>query len=118
MASALNQRPAQVRGSATQVSVDAHDDGLYYEDNVGTWVEDKHRLVALYQKFFSTGMKRKWAKRVYIDLFSGPGMVRLRGRERFLWSSPLLALHVADPFDKCIFCERDDKALDALRQKS
>ena len=101
----------------TAVSPGAHDDGLYYEDNVGAWVEDKYRLVSLYEALFSTGMKRKWEKRVYIDLFSGPGLIRLRGTTRFLWSSPLLALQVKDPFDKYVFCESDTTALDALRRR-
>src|SRR5882762_9477358 len=99
------------------ISSNAHDDGLYYEDSVGAWVEDKYRLVSLYETLFSTGMKRKWDKRVYIDLFSGPGLVRLRGTTRFMWSSPLLALRVRDPFDKYVFCERDDAALEALRRR-
>src|SRR6266404_243147 len=94
---------------------DARDDGLYYQNDVGPWVEDKHRLVALYQALFSTGMKNKWEKRIYIDLFSGPGLVRVRGNGKFLWSSPLLALQVKDPFDRYIFCDSDRNALDALR---
>jgi three-Cys-motif partner protein len=94
---------------------DPRDDGLYYEDDVGAWVEDKHRLVSLYQTLFSTGMKHKWENRVYIDLFSGPGLVRVRGSGKFLWSSPLLALQAKDPFDRYIFCESDGNALDALR---
>ncbi len=93
------------------------DDGLYYEDEVGAWVEDKHRLVSLYEILFSTGMKRKWEKRVYIDLFSGPGVVRVRGTKKFLWSSPLLALQVKDPFDDYIFCDVNADALDALSRR-
>jgi three-Cys-motif partner protein len=100
-----------------EISLIAEDDGLHYEDGVGAWVEDKHRLVSLYETLFSTGMKRKWEKRVYIDLFSGPGIVRLRGTGKFLWGSPLLALQVKDPFDKYIFCERDVDSLDALRRR-
>jgi three-Cys-motif partner protein len=96
---------------------DAQDDGLYYEDDVGAWVEDKHRLVSLYETLFSTGMKRKWEKRVYIDLFSGPGLVRIRGTRKFLWGSPILALRVKDPFDEYIFCESNANALYALRQR-
>lgn len=98
-------------------SLDAYDDGLYYEDEVGAWAEDKHRLVSLYETLFSTGMKRKWDVRVYIDLYSGPGMVRLRDTGKFLWGSPLLSLQVRDPFDKYIFCENDALALDALRTR-
>jgi len=101
----------------TAISLDAHDDGLYHEDNVGPWVEDKYRLVSLYETLFSTGMKHKWEKRVYIDLFSGPGLVRIRGTSKFLWSSPFLALQVKDPFDKYVFCESDGAALDALRRR-
>ncbi|HXN51385.1 MAG TPA: three-Cys-motif partner protein TcmP [Candidatus Acidoferrum sp.] len=102
---------------ATEILPGAQDDGLHYEDDVGAWVEDKHRLVSLYETLFSTGMKRKWEKRVYIDLFSGPGLVRIRGTRRFLWGSPMLALQVKDPFDEYIFCESSAGALDALRQR-
>jgi three-Cys-motif partner protein len=98
----------------TEISRDAQDDGLYYEDEVGPWVEDKHSLVSLYETLFSTGMKRKWDVRVYIDLYSGPGIVRVRGSGKFLWGSPLLALQTKNPFDKYIFCESNDSALDAL----
>ncbi len=80
-------------------------------------VEDKHRLVSLYETLFSSGMKRKWEMRVYIDLYSGPGMVRVRGTGKFLWGSPLLALQVKDPFDKYIFCESKGTALDALKSR-
>ena len=99
------------------IPLDAHDDGLYYEDEVGAWVEDKHRLVSLYEALFSTGMKHKWDVRVCIDLYSGPGMVRVRGTGKMLWGSPLLALQAKDPFDKYIFCENNAAALDALKQR-
>lgn len=99
------------------VHVDASDDGLYYEDRVGAWVEDKHRLVSLYEALFSTGMKRKWDVRVCIDLYAGPGLVRIRDTNRFLWGSPLLALRVKNPFDKYIFCESKPSALSALKTR-
>jgi three-Cys-motif partner protein len=98
-------------------SIYAQDDGLYCGDEVGPWVEDKHSLVSLYETLFSTGMKRKWDIRVYVDLYSGPGMVRVRGTGKFLWGSPLLALQVKDPFDKYIFCESNSESLDALRRR-
>jgi len=40
------------------------DDGLICRE-VGKWAEDKHGLVSLYAKLFSTGMKNKWHERVY-----------------------------------------------------
>lgn len=101
----------------TTAQVNASDDGLYYEDGVGAWVEDKHRLVSLYETLFSTGMRRKWDLRVCIDLYAGPGLVRVRETNRFLWGSPLLALRVKHPFDKYIFCESNPIALSALRTR-
>jgi three-Cys-motif partner protein len=71
----------------------------------------------MYQAIFSRGMKHKWGNRVYIDLFSGPGLVRVRRRGKFLWSSPLLALQAKDPFDQYIFGESDGDALRTLRMR-
>lgn len=92
------------------------DDGLYCQE-VGPWSEDKHRLVLLYDRLFSTAMKGKWQTRVYIDLYSGPGLVRVRDARKFSWGSPVLALSVPDPFDKYIFCESNEEALAALRSR-
>jgi three-Cys-motif partner protein len=99
-----------------EVSILAQDDGLYHEE-VGSWVEDKHRLVALYDTLFSTGMKNKWDCRVYIDLYSGPGLLRVRDTSRFLWGSPLLGLMIKDPFDRYIFCESNAEYMDALKKR-
>jgi three-Cys-motif partner protein len=91
-------------------------DGLPIPD-VGPWAEDKYTLVGLYDRLFSTGMKNKWPTRVYIDLYSGPGFVRVRGTGRMLTGSPLLALGAPDPFDKYIFCESDPELLGALQSR-
>ena len=64
------------------------DDGLPCSE-VGAWAVDKYTLVGLYDWLFSTGMKKKWPTRVYIDLYSGPGFVRVRGTDRMLVGSPL-----------------------------
>ena len=94
----------------------AEDDGLPCSE-VGAWAEDKYTLVGLYDRLFSTGMKNKWPTRVYIDLYSGPGFVRVRGTGRVLTGSPFLALGVPDPFDKYIFCESDPELLAALQSR-
>jgi len=98
------------------VEIIAEDDRLPCPE-VGGWAEDKYKLVGLYDRLFSTGMKNKWPTRVYIDLYSGPGFVRVRGTGRMLAGSPLLALGVLDPFDKYIFCESDPELLGALRSR-
>ncbi len=56
--------------------------------------------------------------RVYIDLYSGPGIVRVRDTDKLLWGSPLLALQVKDAFDKYIFCESDPDYLEALTRRA
>lgn len=94
----------------------AEDDGLPCSD-VGAWAEDKYTLVGLYDRLFSTGMKNKWPTRVYIDLYSGPGFVRVKGTHRLAVGSPLLALGIPDPFDKYIFCESDPNLLEALKTR-
>ena len=94
----------------------AQDDGLPFAE-VRQWAEDKYTLVSMYDALFSTGMKNKWQSRVYIDLFSGPGLVSLENANRFLWGSPIQALLVKDRFDKYIFCERVPRYLEALKKR-
>jgi len=89
-------------------------DGLACPE-VGGWSETKYRLLALYDELFSTGMKNKWDQRVYIDLYAGAGYSRVSGTGAFLKGSPVIALTVANPFDKYIFCEENEQLLDALK---
>jgi len=90
------------------------DDGWVCPE-VGSWTEEKHRLVSLYATLFSSGMKHKWGRRVYVELYAGAGYSRIRGTSKLIVGSPLLALKVKDPFDKYIFCEEDPANLEALK---
>lgn len=85
---------------------------------VGAWTEEKHRLVSYYSTLFSSGMKDKWDKLVYLDLYAGAGCCRIRGTSKRIMGSPLLALSVKDPFDKYLFCEEDPIKLDALKSRT
>lgn len=98
------------------VAAVVEDDGLPCLE-VGAWAEDKYALVSLYDKLFSTGMKNKWSTRVYIDLYSGPGLARVRNSNRLLMASPILALDMPDHFDRYVFCDSDPKLLSALEQR-
>jgi len=95
---------------------DPQDDGLFHYE-VGAWAESKHSLVGLYNKLFSTGMKNKWDCRVYIELYAGPGLLKIRGTNRFTWGSPIHALGIPDSFDKYIFCDSNTEALEALQKR-
>lgn len=84
---------------------------------VGPWALQKYRLLDLYDTLFSTGMKHLWDRRVYVDLFCGPGHARIRGTGRIVETSPLIALRVPDRFDRYVFCDRDPKNISALRKR-
>lgn len=91
-------------------------DGLPTNE-VGEWAKIKYALVGLYGEIFSKGMKDKWDRRIYIDLFAGSGRVRVRNTGEILNASPLIALGVTHPYDLYIFCERDTSNLSTLKQR-
>jgi len=74
---------------------------------VGPWAEKKYSHIKLYIELFSTGMKKIWQYRVYVDLFSGPGKVQVRNTEKILLGSPLLALGIRDKFSHHVFCDQN-----------
>jgi three-Cys-motif partner protein len=94
----------------------ADEDGLVCPE-VGRWAETKYRLVSLYDELFSTGMKNKWGKRIYIDLYAGAGYSRIQETSTVLKGSPILALTVQNPFDKYIFCEENPELMAALQAR-
>lgn len=115
--------PHRIDGEAHRIvfvdvpTVKVEADGLPYND-VGTWTEAKHRLVAYYAALFSAGMKDKWEKRIYIELYAGAGYSRIRDSERVIVGSPIQALTLKVPFDRYIFCERNLQKLEALRVRA
>ncbi|MDV2503287.1 MAG: three-Cys-motif partner protein TcmP [bacterium] len=92
------------------------DDRLFTPE-IRPWTVEKYRVVGILNKIFSAGMKDKWGCRTYIDLFAGAGRGKVKGTNKILAGSPLLALGVPDQYDKYIFCEKDKKRLDALKDR-
>lgn len=92
------------------------DDGLITEE-IGDWGQEKYRLLNLYAQLFSASMKNKWDCRVYIDLFAGSGRSKIKGTDRIVAGSPLVALGVDPSFDRYIFCEKDPEKLRALETR-
>jgi three-Cys-motif partner protein len=92
------------------------DDGLLCPE-VGSWTETKHDYVSYYAKLFSSGMKRKWGKRIYVDLYAGAGYSRIRDTSNIMMGSPLRTLMLPDAFDKYVFCEEDPEKLAALKSR-
>jgi three-Cys-motif partner protein len=92
------------------------DDGLAIAE-IGSWGEEKYRLVSFYAALFAQSMRSKWDSLVYIDLFSGAGRSRIRGTKRIVLASPLLILGMPETFDKYIFCEKDRNNADVLETR-
>ena len=92
------------------------DDGLMTEP-IGGWGEEKYRLLSLYSQMFAASMKKKWQCRVYIDLFAGCGRSRIKGTNKIVAGSPIMALSVEPTFDKYIFCEKSPEKLQALEAR-
>lgn len=90
------------------------DDGSFCPE-VGEWAEEKHSVVSLYAKLFSTKMKDKWNERVYLELYAGSGFAKIKHTSKVIAGSPIRALTLEDPFDKYIFCEQQPKELEALK---
>lgn len=84
---------------------------------IGSWGEEKYRLVAFYASLFARAMRSKWECLVYIDLFSGSGRSRIRGTTRIIPASPLMILNLSDKFDRYIFCEKDPEKCQALQTR-
>jgi three-Cys-motif partner protein len=94
----------------------SEDDGLV-TPSVGSWAKKKYRIVYEYNELFSRGMKRFWDNRVYIDLYSGPGKVKIDKSGQVLYSSPFLALKVPDPYNYYIFCDKETDNIDTLKKR-
>lgn len=93
---------------------------------VGPWVREKHTLLSRYVTISGTGVRKKWLKSgtagaTYIDLFSGPGRIRIRETGVALDGSPLVAWRQAQacgaPFTTIFVADADAVLVDAVHQR-
>jgi three-Cys-motif partner protein len=96
--------------------IPVNDDGLYIPE-VGSWGDEKYKLLGGYSEIFTTGMKNLWDSLVYIDLFAGAGYARIKGTNKIRMTSALIALSVNHKFNKYILCEEDEKCFIALTER-
>ncbi len=89
-------------------------DGLPIRDS-GSWIDKKHKLLTYYGHLFATGMKNRWASRVYLELFSGPGRCLIRKSDKEDLGSPLKVID--HEFTKFIFAEMSVPAAKALAKR-
>lgn len=83
------------------------DDG-YEVREVGRWWDRKVAVVNYVADLFSRGMKNKWARRAYIELFAGPGRSWDRHRRVYVTGSAIHAMRF--PFTGYVFVDIDPRA--------
>jgi three-Cys-motif partner protein len=87
--------------------------------NSGEWVKEKLFYVKRYIDVFEVAMRGKsWRRRIFIDLFAGPGKCVIRDTNEHLLGSPLIALQTQYPFTDYYFSDLDRGNIDALRQRT
>jgi three-Cys-motif partner protein len=87
-------------------------------DEIGAWSELKHEIVKEYAAAYSTifsAKKQQHFKHYYIDAFSGAGLHISKATSEVVPGSPLNALTVQPPFQKCFFIDLDGKKISLLR---
>lgn len=92
-------------------------DGLFIPPDVDPWSADKHYFLRRYMHAFTVAMKTKpWDSLHYIDLFSGAGIERIKGKG-LDWGSPLIAAQLPVPFDQLHLVDKTQARIDALTQR-
>lgn len=90
------------------------DDGLETRE-VGRWWDRKVAVVDYLSDMFSTGMKRRWDRRAYVELFAGPGRSWDRHRHVFTAGSAIRAMRF--PYTDWAFVDLDPRATRPLRAR-
>jgi len=91
----------------------------------GDWTEEKLGILEAYLDAYTTALKNKPFRLVYVDAFAGTGWVKLdsgsghetdrEDRERLIAGSAERALRVTDrPFDRLVFVESDPERYEDL----
>ena len=91
----------------------ATDDGFPIESG-SSWTFQKNQIIHRFLHQFATTMQRKFNYLVYLDLFAGSGIKRIRNRG-YTYGAPAIALSEQNGFSKHILCESDPDLSNALR---
>jgi len=101
------------------------DEDGFPREIVGPWVQDKYIRLAKYVGI-SRAVRAKFIGRgkagaTFIDLYSGPGRVRIRGEKQAIHGSPLVAWHEAvdrgAPYTQVHVADADPKLLVAVETR-
>ncbi len=97
--------------------LEPQDDGLPMR-NSGPWVSEKLFFLKRYIDIFEKSMRQKpWRRRIFIDLFSGPGKCFVEETSDIHLGSPLLALTTDYPFTDYYFVDIDTERSKTLQKR-
>ena len=85
--------------------------------SVAEHVKEKEFPIERMCDIFNRGMQKKWDRRYYVDLFSGPGRCVIRGSGEEVEGSPILAAKSQVPFTDYFFSDKNVSSLEALRKR-
>jgi three-Cys-motif partner protein len=107
------------RKTATGNCPDALTDDGHVVQCVGEWADnEKHEYLRRYVEA-TRQVRRKFADCGFVDLFAGPGKVRLRDTNEVCDGSPLIALkHEFAPFSKVVLCDLAAENVAALAHRT
>jgi three-Cys-motif partner protein len=92
-------------------------DGLKIPE-IGIWAKEKYNLVKTYCSMFTSSMKPpKWHSLVYIDLFAGAGLAKIKDTSEIVQTSALCAIDIPNRFNRYIFCDIDGDNNEALKHR-
>jgi len=83
----------------------------------GYWSEDKINHLKYYAAMFSTGMKNKWPKLYYIDLFSGSGRCILREELKEIDGTCVGIINLKDKFTKYFLIDKNPICINDLKKR-
>ncbi|MCO6481379.1 MAG: three-Cys-motif partner protein TcmP [Flavobacteriales bacterium] len=90
-------------------------DGLPLMD-VGIWAQKKYKLVGKYCDIFTSSMKGKW-NLIYMDLFCGPGFVKIRDTGQIMRNAGLISMSVPKAFDHYILNDYSPRNMEAMEAR-
>ena len=79
---------------------------------------EKYKVIWHYAEMFTKSMRFKWKSRVYIDLFSGAGIARIKRTNRIIETSAFIAARLPFKFSKYIFCDINPQNITALENRA
>jgi len=83
----------------------------------GFWSKKKVEYFTYYAEMFSTGMKKKWPIRYYVDLFSGPGKNIIREDMEEIEGTCLKVINLRDKFTKYFFVDKNLTCINDLKKR-